>query len=97
MRATARIAARIAARRLAASFGLATPRTTKRVHIEESGTPQVAFVHDPRLGTYPTAQAAMRAYVRAMEPSVPEGAPDSFIRRHFEGMVRSKQVRLVRL
>ena len=64
----------------------------------EDGSPEVEWVVDPRLGTFPAAIEAMRSYVLRMEPGMARDAPDGFIRRHFRSHARNlRTIKVVRL
>lgn len=92
------LAERIAARRHAGAFGLAFPKVRKRVPWDSSSKPEVEYVFDPRLGTFPTAIAAMRSYILAMEPNMDKDVSDEHIRRHWQSHSRNlKLVQVVRL
>lgn len=81
-----------------ALFGLAVPRVRKTVSVYERGKPEIEWVVDPRLGTFPTAIAAMRSYVLAMEPGMERDVPDDMIRRQWRmHSTNLKQVKVVRV
>lgn len=70
------------------AYVVVVPKYSQRPNVQGGGTLEVTWVVQDFYGSHSTNIEAKRAYMESLEPDL-KGAPDSFIRAHFDAQARN--------